>query len=226
MEIVILPDAAAVAAAATEFIVDRLLADPTPTLGLAGGSTPRAAYLLLADRDPGWPRITAWLGDERWVPPDDPASNVRMVRESLASKVPVRFLAPEWSGGEPEDAAMAYEAAIDEAVGATPALVLCGMGDDGHTASLFPGTAALEVRDRRYVANWVPDKGVWRLTATFPLLWAARTLVFLVTGDAKAGPLHRIIDEEADLPAGVAARGAGEAVWFVDRAAASGLRGR
>jgi 6-phosphogluconolactonase len=225
MEVVIRDDPGGVADAAAGYVLDRLRADDSPTLGLAGGSTPRATYGRLADGDPGWDRVVAWLGDERWVPPHDEESNARMARETLADRVPLRLLAPDWGLGDPAAAAADYERRLDTVLGGSPGLVILGIGDDGHTASLFPGTDALEVRDRRYVANYVPAKGVWRLTATFPMLWAAGTLAFVVTGEAKAGPVHRILDEEADLPAGIAARGAADVIWFLDAAAASLLTG-
>ena len=111
----------------------------------------------------------------------------------------------------------AFAAAADE----RPDLVLLGMGDDGHTASLFPGTDALEVTDRSYVANWVAGKDTWRLTATFPLLWSAREIVFVVTGKAKAAMLARIIDQQEPLPAQRVAAGNPNTTWFLDEAAAS-----
>jgi 6-phosphogluconolactonase len=226
MDLVIRDDAAGVADAAAEFILERLREPEASDLGLAGGSTPLATYERLAAADPGWERITAWLGDERWVPPDHPECNAGAARSVLTDRVPLTLLAPDWSLGDPAAAAAAYERALDEAIGPAPGLTLLGIGDDGHTASLFPGTAALEERDRRYVANFVPAKEAWRLTATFPLLWSAATLAFIVTGEAKAEPVRRILDEDADLPAGTAARGARHAVWFLDGAAASLLRGR
>jgi 6-phosphogluconolactonase len=104
-----------------------------------------------------------------------------------------------------------------------PGLVLLGMGDDGHTASLFPGTTALEERERTYVANWVESKEAWRLTATFPLLWSARRIFFVVTGETKGDMLRRILEGGEPFPAQRVAAGAEDATWFLDAAAASRL---
>ena len=98
---------------------------------------------------------------------------------------------------------------------------MLGMGDDGHTASLFPETDALEVTDRDYVANWVESKQTWRLTATFPALWAADRIVFMVTGANKAEVVREIIEDEVAYPAQRVAAGADDVLWLFDAAAAS-----
>ena len=126
-----------------------------------------------------------WLGDERWVPPDHPDSNAGMARRAFVDEVGAatggaRLLARRSPPGGRRLCGCGSPRPADAG------LILLGMGDDGHTASLFPGTDALDVTDRSYVANWVAAKDDWRLTATLPLLWSAQRTVFLVTGDAKA----------------------------------------
>ena len=216
-------------AAAAANAVARWLTEPrgTVTLGLAGGGTPRATYETLLGEDVPWDRVDAWLADERWVPPDSSEANVRMARAALFDSVPARLHAVPYDLGDPAAAAAAYEATLQH-IGAAPApdVVLLGIGDDGHTASLFPGTAALAERERSYVANWVEAKGSWRVTATLPLLWAARRVVFLVTGAAKAEALADILERDRGLPAQQVAEGAADVTWFVDEAAASRLGNR
>lgn len=195
------------------------------TLGLAGGSTPRATYRHLAKRDINWADVTMWLGDERWVPHDHMESNTRMAREALADAVIARLVAPDTAFGEPAAAASSYSNVLGEIFHAgRPDLVLLGMGDDGHTASLFPDTPALDADDGLYLANWVEKQNTWRLTASMPLLWSARELVFLVQGEGKAGVLAEIIDQGRPYPAQRVAAGADSVRWMLDEAAASRLR--
>lgn len=216
-------------AAGAEF-VERTLADCAgpATFGLAGGSTPKATYQLLREADLDWSPITAWLSDERWVPGHHEESNTRMAREALLDHVSCGLVAPD-PVGDPHEEAARYEAALAEIWVerdgvVAPDLVLLGIGDDGHTASLFPDTDALHVRDRNYVANRVVSKNTWRLTATMPLLWSARKLAFLVAGEGKAAVLERILEGDAPYPAQQVAAGAADVTWFVDAAAASRLR--
>lgn len=200
-------------------------ADRVISLGLAGGGTPIATYSALASLDIDWSKVVAWLGDERWVPHDHAESNTRMARESLVDKVLCRFIAPDTAFGDPVVAAAAYSAALDEVFcEGRPDLVLLGIGDDGHTASLFPGTAALDIENGSYLANWIPQKDTWRLTASLPLLWSAREIVFLVQGADKAGVLAQIIDDQLPYPAQRVAAGSDNVLWMVDAAAASRLR--
>ncbi|MFQ5948662.1 MAG: 6-phosphogluconolactonase [Acidimicrobiia bacterium] len=197
-------------------------ADPLVSLGLAGGSTPGATYERLRSADIAWDQVNAWLSDERWVPPGHPESNARMAREKLFDHVSARFHGVPWELGDPQEAATEYERRLAElSVTSDPGLVLLGVGADGHTASLFPATAALAERRRSFVANWVPQHQAWRLTATLPLLWSARRLVFLATGRGKAAAIRDILEGDATNPAATAARGAGEAAWFLDGEAAS-----
>lgn len=217
------------AAAVAEEIATEVAASPQASIGLAGGSTPAAVYGLLARRDIDWAQTTLWLGDERWVPPDHADANTGMIRSTLGAHGAARLLAPDTTLDDPAESAEAYEVALRAAFAAgdpdgRPGTVLLGMGDDGHTASLFPGSKALDERQRYYVANWIDAKETWRLTATFSLLWSARRLLFLVTGEAKASMLARILEGGEPLPAQRAAAGNPAATWYVDAAAASQLR--
>lgn len=195
------------------------------TLGLAGGRTPAAAYRHLADRKLDWGNVVMWLGDERWVPHDHEDSNTRMAHETLVDRVVGRLIAPDTAFGDPSDAATAYSETLTKVfLDGRPDLVLLGIGDDGHTASLFPGTDALEAESAVYVANWVANKDTWRLTATMATLWQARELVFLVQGESKAAILAQILDNEHPYPAQRVAAGASRVRWLIDEAAASRLR--
>lgn len=225
MSVQVYRDPAELAAAAAALVARRASAATRPfTLGLAGGNTPRATYERLAELDVPWGNVTMWLGDERWVPHDNEESNTLMVRRALVDPVVGKLLSPNTAYGTPEDSAADYEATLDGLFADHgPDLILLGTGADGHTASLFPGTGALDASDRRYVANWVPARNAWRLTATIPLLGTAAELVFVVSGVAKAAILSRIIDDGADLPAGLVARRARKVHWLLDAAAASQL---
>ena len=224
------PDGIADIAAAT--IAHLLKESPgKATLGLAGGSTPRTTYTRLLQEAVDWTSVHAWVADERWVAPDHPDNNMRMARETLLDRVPAHIYPVPWaSDRDPREAADRYEQTLlellPEADGApSPDVVLLGIGEDGHTASLFPETAALDIEDRWFAANWVPEKETWRLTATLPLLHAARNIIFLAAGAAKAAPLARILlgDEQPDLPARRVMEGSAAVTWLIDRAAAADL---
>jgi 6-phosphogluconolactonase len=224
--IAIYPSPADVADAVAATIGEEIATRSSMTLGLAGGSTPAATYERLAAGDHEWDKVTLWLSDERWVPGDHPDANARMVRRTLGAGAR-RLVAPRYGLGDPDRAAVAYATELEKAFAGNagdPDLVLLGMGDDGHTASLFPGTDALDAIGRDYVANWVPAKNVWRLTATLPLLWSAERIIFVVTGEAKAGMLSRILDDGEPFPARRVAAGADDVRWMLDEAAASQLR--
>lgn len=203
--------AADVATAATE----RFLALRPRTVALAGGSTPRRLYEQLARCDFPWSESEVFFGDERCVPPGHPASNYRMASEALLSKVPARV---HRMRGE-TCAVAAYEAELSQVFGpGLPAfdLVLLGLGEDGHTASLFPGDPALEVTDARVVLVQRPDHA--RLTLTLPVLSAARVALFLVSGESKREALKQLIAGD-DIPAArVRAR---QIVIIADEAAAA-----
>jgi 6-phosphogluconolactonase len=191
------------------------------TLGFAGGGTPEATYRDLRGRDLDWARVDAWLSDERWVPPDHERSNGRMAAKALLDHVEADFHRPRWSEfTEPHDAAAHYEAKLRSIHhGHRPDLILLGLGEDGHTASLFPGTKALEEMSRWFVANRVPQIDETRLTATFPLLWQARVVMVLVVGEQKAGAVAESM--AGNTPASRLGEGEAEVEWHLDRAAAS-----
>jgi 6-phosphogluconolactonase len=226
MSVHIFPTPEELATGAAQHIADVIgEADRAISLGLAGGGTPIATYEALTSLGVDWGKVVAWLGDERWVPHDHSQSNTRMAREALIDRVLCRFVAPDTAFGDPAAAATAYSAALDDIFNdGRPDLVLLGIGDDGHTASLFPGTEALDIVDGSYLANWVPQMDTWRLTASLPLLWSAREVVFLAQGSGKAGVLAQIIDGQHPYPAQRVAAGADNVLWMLDAAAAAKLR--
>jgi len=201
-------------------------------VALAGGSTPKATYGVLARdhaEDVDWPSVHVFFGDERTVPPDHEDSNYRMAREALLDQVPAGSVHRMRGELPPEEAAASYEGDLAGFFGEIPPvldLVMLGIGGDGHTASLFPETPALGVTDRLAVANPVPKLDTTRLTLTVPVLNAARKVVFLVAGEGKAEALREILEGDADpsrYPAKLA-RPPGVPTWMVDRAAAQSLQ--
>jgi 6-phosphogluconolactonase len=217
------PDALADLAAASIARWLRETGAPT-TLGLAGGGTPRTTYLRLRDEDVPWEDVDGWMTDERWVPPDDAERNGLMAQTTLFDHVPGRLHHVPWTPDDPQRAAAEYAGTLAGLFGESgPGLVLLGMGDDGHTASLFPGTDVLDEGDRSFAAVWVTDKETWRTTATLPLLWSAERLVFLVSGSSKAEAAAAVLSGDSGLPAEQVAGGARNVSWFLDRAAAANL---
>ncbi len=201
-------------------------------VAFAGGSTPRALYRAIALPEESWQYVEAYLGDERAVPPDHPDSNWGMLERELIGAMPVPPAQRHRPRGEARDLAAAaaeYEAVLRATLpcgeDGAPVLdlVLLGMGADGHTASLFPGTAALSVEDRWFTANHVPALGAARLTLTYPALRAARAVWVLVTGAAKAEMLARVLGAgEPGLPASRLAPWP-HVRWVVDREVADRL---
>jgi 6-phosphogluconolactonase len=223
MELIAYGSAEEAAVGAAQRIADLLASSNERfTIGLAGGSTPVATYEALRGRATGWERVDAWLSDERWVPPDHERSNGRMAAETLLDHVSASFHRPRWSEFIfPADSAAHYEATIRSIHGdRRPDLILLGMGEDAHTASLFPSSRALQETNRWFVANTIPETGEDRLTATFPLLWKAERIIVLTTGEKKAAALRDAF-EGADTPIGRIDEGDSEVEWHVDRAAAS-----
>jgi 6-phosphogluconolactonase len=208
------------------------------TIALSGGSTPKNLYTLIAANASAtlpWAQMFFFWGDERHVPPEDADSNYHMAKEALLSKVPIApgnvFPVP----AEMQDAAAAadaYEQTVRKFFGLAPGefprfdLILLGMGPDGHTASLFPETAALQEKSRLVVANWVEKLKASRITFTLPVLNAARCVAFLVSGEDKAAVLHEVLEGSAPpekYPSKLVKPTNGKLIWFVDRAAASQL---
>ncbi len=198
-------------------------------IGLAGGSTPQATYARLRDRTVDWDGVDVWLSDERWVPHDSEDSNGLQAERSLLGDIhPASFLRPRYSEHlEPIDAAVYYEARLRSVLGARPKLVLLGMGTDGHTASLFPGTKAVEdTSERWYVANHVPQLDVWRLTVTPHLLQLAERIAVIVSGAAKADVLAEAIERpEGRYPIELLHRAGGSVTVLCDQDAAASLSG-
>src|SRR6266704_3120343 len=194
-------------------------------IALSGGNTPRPVYTLLAaiGRDLPWDLIRITFGDERCVPPDDAESNFRMARETLLAPaaVPEQSILRLRGELDPQTAAQEYQDHLDDIAteGGEPIyrhdLILLGLGDDGHTASLFPGTAALEEATRRVVANFVPKLGAWRLTFTLPLINQARHILFLVGAAKNPGLIERVLEGDQQLPAARVDPSAGEVTWMI-----------
>ncbi len=242
-ELVVLPDLASAAAVAAERFVSRCaraVADRGEcAIALAGGDTPRALYARLA-ADPvrdriAWGRVRLFWGDERGVSPQDARSNFRMAQEALLSRVPVpdnRIHRMPAERPDLAEAAEAYAALLREHLPAAADgwprfdLVLLGLGEDAHTASLFPGAPALHEARRPVAAYEVPHLGMSRMTLTLPVLNHAGEVLFLVSGAPKAQALRAVLEGPRD-PDRVPAQGvrpvAGEVVWIVDGAAASRL---
>ncbi|MDQ3907512.1 MAG: 6-phosphogluconolactonase [Acidobacteriota bacterium] len=221
------------------------------SVALSGGSTPRRVYELLAGEEfaarVDWPRVQIFFGDERCVPPDDAESNYRMARESLLSRVnvPAENVHRMRGEGDPPASARLYEEELRAFFGARGGdedesytvktgasdlprfdLIMLGMGDDGHTASLFPRSPALEVKDEWVAANWVEKFGAYRLTLTAPVINNAAHVLFVVTGAGKADRLREVVEGPRDpsrLPSQLIRPSRGALDWYVDQAAASKL---
>lgn len=207
-------------------------------IAISGGSTPKRTFELLANPAEKfltampWAQIELYWVDERTVPPDDKESNYHMTREALLDKVPLK---PEQvfrieGELEPEQAAARYESAIrnhlrlEGAQGPRFDVLELGMGDDGHCASLFPHTEALNEMIRIAVANYVPQKDTWRVTLTWPVINEARDVFFLIAGKDKAEPLHEVLQGEYDpeaLPSQLIRPRSGRLLMLLDRDAAA-----
>jgi 6-phosphogluconolactonase len=208
------------------------------TIALSGGSTPKSLFNLLATNARTvlpWDRMFFFWGDERHVPPTDPDSNYKMAEETMLSKIPVAAGNVFRIAAENLDAAAAaesYEKTLQKffalQLGEFPRfdLILLGMGPDGHTASLFPGSAGLQEKSRLVIANWVDKFKTHRLTFTLPVLNAAACVAFLVSGTDKAPALHAVLESDApgeQYPSKLVRPSDGKLIWLIDRAAASQL---
>lgn len=240
MRLTVLRDAAAVATAGADRFVQRAREAIAERgifhVALSGGSTPKEVYpLLVAEPRVGlvdWSRVEFWWGDERAVAPDDPESNYGVAEEMLLRRLPAvrrgRVHRMRADAADLDAAAADYERELRAAFGLAPHdppprldLVWLGMGPDGHCASLFPGSEALGEDQRLVVANWAPGPKAWRMTFTFPLIDAAREVIFLVTGADKA-PALAAVRRDGDRPAARVA--ADRTEWLVDAAAAGETR--
>ncbi len=238
-EIRIFPDADGAARAAAAHI-ESLIAARTSSgedfsLALSGGNTPRPLYRRLAadyrDRIP-WARVNIFWSDERYVPHDDPRSNYRMARETLLDHVPVspgHVYPMPTEPANPDEAAWRYERTLRANFSGARSsfdLILLGIGSDGHTASLFPNSPALDETQRCVVVAAAPVEPKVRLTFTLPALNRADTVFFVVTGADKAPALRRIVKDSPDphlCPAAGVRPPRGTVIWWVDAAAASTL---
>ena len=191
---------------------------------LSGGSTPKAVYAGLAEKELDWNEVHLWWGDERFVPHDHADSNCRMVREQLLSKVsiPSGQVHPWPILSTPALSAETYERDFLAYFKDNPIQIqLLGMGDDGHTASLFPGTQALDQTDRMCVENQVEGKESVRLTLTYPALAKSERVIFLVKGEGKAEALKEVLEEDKHPASQVF--GTQSTEMWLDKAAASKL---
>jgi 6-phosphogluconolactonase len=237
-QIEVLADAKSTAVGAAEWIVQQIAATTDVfRIALSGGSTPRLLYQELATpefRDRiEWRRVELFWGDERFVPHTDERSNYRMVRETLLAHAPVLIdhVHPIITEGEPETAAHRYEALLRDVYGSDTFvsehplfhLVLLGLGEDGHTASLFPGSPVL--KDREHWVAAARGSSEPRITLTYPAIASSSAVAFLVTGQDKAGMVRRVLEGDQSLPA-ARVRSDGQIVWFLDEAAASLLPDR
>jgi len=208
------------------------------TMALSGGSTPKPVYEMLGKAplkyEMPWKKTFFFFGDERCVPHTSEESNFRMVNEALFKPVPVRsdnFFRLELQDEDPAEAALIYEEEIQEFFELEPGefprfdLVLLGLGDDGHTASLFPGTKALNEKERICVENFVPKFDTHRITLTYPTINNAGQVIFAVSGKGKAGVIAEILcgKEKDSYPAQRIQPKSGDLRWYLDRDAASQL---
>jgi 6-phosphogluconolactonase len=207
------------------------------SVALSGGLTPRRTYELLGQapwKDQGpWDRVHVFWGDERCVPLDDARSNARLAREAWLDRVPIPRgqVHPMKCGAAPAAAAARYEALLREFFGGGPPrldLVLLGLGEDGHTASLFPGSPVLHEQQRWVAPVYVAEQDLHRLTLTATFINRAAAVAFLVAGAAKAAVVREVLQGPRDplrLPAQLIHPVSGELLWLVDEAAAAELTG-
>ena len=236
------PDAAALARRAAQYFVEMageaVEARGRARIAISGGTTPKAAFQLLADPNEPWRWRMPWDNvdlfwvDERTVPPDQAESNFRMTRETLLDQVPLKPEQIHRIMGEldPQAAAAEYESDLRSSFHLEGPelprfdLIALGMGDDGHTASLFPHTAALHERTRLAVANQVPQKDTWRITLTWPVINHASSVFFLIAGADKAAVLNQVLTGPRDpetLPSQLIWPHSGILTLILDKAAAA-----
>jgi 6-phosphogluconolactonase len=226
----VLTDPIAVAAAAAQWVSELSARSEPFRIAMSGGSTPQFLYEALASSTfkagIDWPRWQVYFSDERATPPDHPDSNYRLVHDTLLSKAPIpaeHVHRIEADRPDLDAAADSYTRLLEAQCGRPPRLdlVLLGLGADGHTASLFPGTAALDVEDAWATRGRADFEPFDRITMTFPAINAAVRVAFLVTGSAKGEALHGVVD--GTVPAARVRPADGELRWFLDAAAAGTL---
>lgn len=234
------PDEAQLAQAAAQSIIEiglqKIEVQGRFTLTLSGGGTPKATYRLLpemaAARGLDWNQVYVLFGDERCVPPDHPESNYGMARQSFLNQIeiPSENILPMLCTISPDEAALAYEQELRELLtnqwDGRLDLILLGLGTNAHTASLFPGSEALEEKERLVLPVYVDEWESWRLTMTPPALNSAERVIFLVQGQSKAEAVAHVFEGPYDpqhWPAQVVQPEDGQADWFMDEAAASRL---
>ncbi|MCC6422963.1 MAG: 6-phosphogluconolactonase [Phycisphaerales bacterium] len=230
----VLADPSAVAQAAAELFVqsshEAIARQGKFSVALSGGTTPRALYALLA-ADPfinavDWSNTFIFFADERCVPPDDPQSNYGMVRETLLNHLQIPSTNIHRMKGEidPQSAAMEYGKMLKQTFGdGGMDLTLLGMGDDGHTASLFPHTSALAEKSHRCVANFVDKLNTWRLTLSAPFINHSHAVALLVCGPSKAATIQRVMEEPPSpqqFPIQLIQPQSNNLLWLLDVAAA------
>ena len=196
-------------------------------IALSGGNTPRPVYRELASRSVPWQDLIITFSDERCVPPDNEQSNFRMAKETLLEPARIPDSSVLRMRGElvPAEAADQYDEQLDALARKRGEgvyqhdLILLGIGDDGHTASLFPGTAALSEMSRSVVANYIEKLDSWRLTFTLPLIFAARVVCFLVGAKKDSKLIDRVLSGDRSLPATLVDEGARHVIWVIAEAA-------
>lgn len=203
------------------------------TVALTGGSSPVQLYSLLAqspyEEQMPWQQTFVFWGDERWVPLSDERSNAKMAMDTFLSQVPIPQdqIYPMWGEAEPEEFSRQYEQLLKKHFNHTAPefdLILLGMGDDGHTASLFPGTVVLHEESRWVQAYYLEPQSMYRITLTAPLINQAKTICFLTFGSNKATALFEVLEGERNpekYPSQLIKPQHGEVHWFVDKSAAS-----
>lgn len=236
-EVIVHADLATLVSGAAEFIAadaaEAVSKRGAFSIALSGGNTPKPVYERLATMTLDWRRVHVFFGDERCVPPEDPRSNYHMAKAAMLDRVTIPPANVHRMRGEvePDAAAASYAQELKSGLDADGRfdLVLLGLGDDGHTASLFPGLAAVSETERTVMACYVELVGMWRLTLTPPAINAARRVAFLVAGADKAGIVRRVLQgphEPIVLPSQIVRPHEQPALWLIDEAAAASLEPR
>jgi 6-phosphogluconolactonase len=231
----VVPDPNAIAAAAAEKIIALAEGKSDFSIALAGGSTPKTLYSLLANKKYSdriqWETWRVYFGDERCVAPTDKDSNYRMAKESLLDHVSISIsqIFRMKGEGDPQQAAIDYGKLLKRDFGdGGPDVVLLGMGDDGHTASLFPHTLALSETEHRCVANYVEKLKTWRITMSAPFINRARQVIVMVSGANKGRRVEQVLQGPPDpqeLPIQMIDPEDGELLWLMDAPAAGMTEG-